>query len=166
MCHNSSHVLRPRGGESISRVGSPPFLDSINRRAARSAGERALFRTVAGAGTAFRRGKRELALVGLEHQRMDVGFPADGRRVAEPARHRGERLGNIVFCLRGVLGRRGEGGYAFDRVDPRAKIFGGEVVAGDLMDVGVNVVGGDVDNRAVVAGIGEEVLAREDRGSA
>src|SRR5688500_16069610 len=91
---------------------------------------------------------------------MDVRAAAYGRGVVETVRGGLDRLDEVPLRLavgRRVL-QRAEGPIRQDRAGPRPEVLRGHV-GRDLTEVLIHVVGGDVDDPAVVVDILEELLA-------
>src|SRR5690606_34849918 len=98
------------------------------------------------------------ALEGVDHLRVDVGGPADGRGVAELLRHpldglahRGLPLARRPDVLRAGQAHGGEHG-----APPRAEVLRARLRAEQLLDVAVDVGGGEVRPAPPVA-VGEQL---------
>ena len=100
--------------------------------------------------------------VGVEHGRVDVAPAADRRRVAEPLGDASRSRATTCVLGLGLRRRRGSnpgapcGGQ--DGAGPGAEVLGGEVLAGDLAQVGVDVGRADRLRLAVVVEVLEQLL--------
>src|SRR5690606_4149398 len=102
-------------------------------------------------------------VVGLDDCRVDVALAADRRRVAE---HLGDRFDDVIDRLRAralVLrpGMAGQLACAGQRAAPGAVVLGGQLLATDLLEVRVHVVGLDQVALAVVVQVAEDLIAGE-----
>src|SRR4051794_39475658 len=98
-----------------------------------------------------------------EDGRMNVGLPADGLGISEPCRDASDRLHHITlrFGLRLVACEPRQRLRREHRAGPGAEILGGEIVAADLAQVGVPIVGTDGLALAVVVDVLEQLVAGE-----
>ena len=101
--------------------------------------------------------------VGVEDCRMDVALAADGAGVAEPEGDGFDRRDDVLLGLRFrvELAELLEGLGGQDRSGPGPEVLGGELLAEHLAQVGVDVLGGDAVELAVLAAVLEEVLPRQ-----
>src|SRR4029453_7652108 len=91
---------------------------------------------------------------------MDVALAADRRRVAQSRRHLHDRGGEPPARV-GLLGRRGEGLRGEDGAAPRAEVLGGELLAADLAEVGIDVRGAYGLPLPILVEVLEQLVARE-----
>ncbi len=100
--------------------------------------------------------------IGADHRWVDVALPADRRGVPQPAGDPLDRRDDVL--LRRRVGvellelRQRLGGEL--RPGPGAEILGGEVLAADLPEVGVDVARGDILTVAILVEILEQLLPR------
>ena len=86
--------------------------------------------------------KHEIAVhVGIQHFRMHVAFAADGRRIAELARHLFDGGAEVALRLRGAVEafKLIERHRRQDRARPGAEILRGDILAGDFLEIVVHV---------------------------
>ena len=102
-----------------------------------------------------------LVLESLQHGRMDVALAADRRRVAETRRHlchgthAGGLCGGGAFESLGLPRQRA----ARSVPGPGAEILGGEILAGDLAQIFIDVAGIDGTRLLVLVDVLEERLS-------
>src|SRR5919106_587990 len=92
-------------------------------------------------------GDGQAGAVAVEQPGVDVGGPADGRGVAQVVGDLLDRPADRPGPGRpgpGLGERAGQGDRGQHRGRPGAEVLGGEVAAGLLLDVGVDVLGADV----------------------
>src|SRR5262249_60101112 len=99
--------------------------------------------------------------IAIEHDRVDVAFAANGRGIAETAGHARDRRAQVSLCLRdaGAALELLERERGHDGPRPGPEILGGDVLAGDLLQVGAHVARGDVLQLAVLIEVLEQLLA-------
>src|ERR1700728_28037 len=94
---------------------------------------------------------------------MDVAFPADRRRVAEPFCHNLDCVSQVLLDLPGVatafLALERDG--AEHCAGPSSEVLSGDILAADFAQVIVDVARGHVLNAAFLPAILQQVLARE-----
>ena len=94
---------------------------------------------------------------------MDVRCAADGTRVAEALGYSVDR-GDDVRLHRGLAlegTALAQGACRQHRAPPGAEVFGGERLPGNLVQVGVDILGTDGTGIAVVVEVLEQMLAWE-----
>src|SRR4051812_19710378 len=107
--------------------------------------------------------QRTAVHVSGEDGRMNVGLAADRLRISETRRHAGDRRHHVAlgFGLRLEAREPGQRLRGEHRAGPRAEVLGGEVVAADLAQIPVHVVGADRLALAVVVDVLEQFVAGE-----
>src|SRR5262245_9559553 len=83
------------------------------------------------------------AFVAFDESRVDVVVPTDCRRVAEKLRRLADDLADKAFAgrLRGQVSGGEEPAGGLSRGLPRAEILGGDCLAGEFLQVFVDIAG-------------------------
>ena len=94
---------------------------------------------------------------------MNVTLPADGGRISEHLRDRGDRVFDVFLRLRLVFERllRLEGHRGHDRACPGAEILRGKRFSRDLVQVFVDIIGRDIVPFPILVEILEDFLSGE-----
>src|SRR3569623_496040 len=145
-----------------SRIGCQHcFHEGLHRRLFRFEG--VILTCGFGAGRAFELLLQRAAEITIDHRRMNVALPADRPGIAEQLRHGGHGIDHIAPSL-GVAGELcagQQGGGREPRAVPGAEILGREVVAGNRMQIIVDVGRVDRGDVAVIVHILEQFIARQ-----